>query len=157
MATVTQRKPSSEGARQHGLDRLLSQSDSALRRRRQALFANEAEEKSGVTDEEERSMDSREQGLGFSVLELTSRTVQGLETALRRQAAGELGVCAECHARIGAARLRAIPYADLCLECQEKRDGEENATARRVLAVWQEREEWGRAKSVTEVHRPDVR
>ncbi len=67
-------------------------------------------------------MDAGEQGIGFSLLELTSRTVRGIETALERLEAGEFGACSECGGEIGEARLRALPFAALCLHCQEKRD-----------------------------------
>jgi DnaK suppressor protein len=74
-------------------------------------------------DLEEHSLDVEERGVGFSVLELTSRTVQGIETALRRLEAGELGTCSDCRCRISGTRLRALPFAALCLACQEGREG----------------------------------
>jgi RNA polymerase-binding transcription factor DksA len=73
-------------------------------------------------DCEEQALDAEEQGIGFSVLELTSRTVHGIETALRRLAAGQLGTCSDCRCRISDARLRALPFAALCLACQERHD-----------------------------------
>ena len=54
-----------------------------------------------------------------SVLELTSRTVQGIETALHRLDAGEFGTCSDCRCRISDTRLRALPFAARCLACQE--------------------------------------
>jgi DnaK suppressor protein len=93
---------------------------------------------SGVMEFEELSLDAEEQGVGFSVLELTSRTVQGIETALRRLDAGELGTCSDCRCEISGARLRAQPFAALCLVCQDKHDhdavrGERAAPAGRGL------------------------
>ncbi len=81
-------------------------------------------------DFEEHSLDAEEQGVGFSVLELTSRTVQGIETALQRLEAGEFGTCSDCRCGIGDARLRALPFAALCLACQERHD---------IAAGWRER------------------
>jgi len=42
--------------------------------------------------------------------------------ALRRMDNGTYGVCVECNQPIDAARLTAIPYADLCISCQRKRE-----------------------------------
>jgi len=42
--------------------------------------------------------------------------------ALRRMDNGTYGLCAECNQPIDAARLKAIPYADLCMSCQRKRE-----------------------------------
>ena len=75
-----------------------------------------------MLDFEEHALDAEEQVLGFSVLEITSRTVHGIETALQRLEAGEFGTCSDCRCRISDARLRALPFAGRCLTCQAKHD-----------------------------------
>jgi RNA polymerase-binding transcription factor DksA len=40
-----------------------------------------------------------------------------IDAALARVAAGTYGVCAQCGAPIGAARLQALPAAPLCRDC----------------------------------------
>ena len=45
-----------------------------------------------------------------------------IETALQRLEAGQLGTCSDCRCRISDARLRALPFAALCLACQERHD-----------------------------------
>ena len=130
MATMTHRARGVDGARNERLEQLLSQQDALLRNRRQILRDSLPTATSGVMDFEELSLDAEEQGVGFSVLELTSRAVQGIETALRRLEAGELGRCSDCRCRISGARLLALPFAALCLTCQEKRD---------TAAAWKER------------------
>lgn len=42
--------------------------------------------------------------------------------ALRRFENGTYGLCLECGQPIDPARLKAIPYAELCLDCQRKRE-----------------------------------
>jgi len=101
-----------------------------LRNRRQILRDGLPTWMSGVMDVEEHSLDAEGRGIGFSVLELTYRTVQGIETALQRLEAGEFGTCSECRCRIGDARLRALPFAALCRACQETHD---------IAAGWRER------------------
>ena len=43
-----------------------------------------------------------------------------IELALKRIADKSFGLCTECEKPIAVARLKAIPYAETCLKCQEK-------------------------------------
>ncbi len=52
-------------------------------------------------------------------LELRLREV---EAALRRMEEGTYGICEECGRPIDGARLKALPFVALCLECQSKRE-----------------------------------
>jgi RNA polymerase-binding transcription factor DksA len=122
MATMIQRIRGVAQSRHAKLEKLLSAQDAAIRNRKQLIRDSLPTEASGVLDTEERSLDAEELGVGLSVLELTSRAAQGIETALKRLEAGKLGTCSECQCRISAARLRAQPFAALCLVCQEKHD-----------------------------------
>jgi len=122
MATTAHRIRVTNRARHGQLTRLLDLQRRMLRNRRQILRDVLPTEMAGVTDTEEFSLDAEEQGVGFGVLELTSRTVQGIETALRRLEAGSFGTCSDCRCRISDARLRALPFAALCLACQERHD-----------------------------------
>ncbi len=122
MATTTHRIRSAGHPRQERLGQLLARQDAVLRNRRRTLEAGLLAETSGVMDVEEHALAAEEQGLGHSLLELTFRAVKETEMARRRLGAGELGTCSDCRARIGAARLRALPFAALCLACQHKHD-----------------------------------
>ena len=102
------------------LQRLLNLQDDALRARKQILREGQS---SGVMDSEERSVDAEEAGIGFSLLELASQTLQGIETALRRLEAGVSSTCSDCRVSIPDARLRALPFASLCVGCQQALDG----------------------------------
>lgn len=42
--------------------------------------------------------------------------------ALQRFGDGTYGICVECNKPIDTARLKAIPYAALCLDCQSQRE-----------------------------------
>jgi len=46
--------------------------------------------------------------------------LQDVESALERMKAGEFGVCAGCGTSISAKRLQAIPWANYCVECQDR-------------------------------------
>lgn len=138
MATTTHRTRGANRTRHGKLEQLLIRQRAILRNRRLILRGELPTPASAVTDLEETALDAEEQGIGFRVLELTSRTVQGIETALRRLEAGEFGTCSDCRCRISDARLRALPFAALCLDCQERHDlaagwGERVASARTRL------------------------
>jgi len=130
MATMIHRVRGADRARHGKLEQLLSLQGAILRDRRQILRNGLPTPTTGVLDFEEHALDAEEQGVGFAVLELTTRTVQGIETALQRMEAGEFGTCSDCRCRISDARLRALPFAALCLACQERRD---------MAAGWRER------------------
>ncbi|MEN3203130.1 MAG: TraR/DksA C4-type zinc finger protein [Atribacterota bacterium] len=60
-------------------------------------------------------------------LEVSSRrqlteTLEMIEKALRRIEAGTYDTCEICRRKIPLERLRAIPYASLCVECQERQE-----------------------------------
>ncbi len=57
--------------------------------------------------------------------------------ALERIAAGDYGLCLECEEPISAKRLTALPWAALCLSCQEDADcgPREQTTARHGSAI----------------------
>ena len=118
-------------ARHQKLEQLLSRQGTVLRNRKRVLRDSQWAD---VMDVEERSLDGERQGLGFSLLELTSQTLQGIETALQRLAAGKFGTCSDCRRRISDARLRALPFAALCLACQETHDIAAGAAARQATA-----------------------
>jgi RNA polymerase-binding transcription factor DksA len=48
--------------------------------------------------------------------------VQSIEDALRRVKAGTYGRCDDCGADIPIQRMRALPFAQTCVQCQERRD-----------------------------------
>jgi DnaK suppressor protein len=108
-------------ARSEQLQRLLSQQDRTLRALKETLRESLSASQD-VTDVEEQSADIEDLSVRLAVLELSSRTVQGIEAALRRLGAGRYATCAVCGSGIAPVRLRALPFADLCRGCQEKHD-----------------------------------
>lgn len=53
-----------------------------------------------------------------------------VEGALDRLRTGSFGVCARCSRPVGPDRLRAKPTAELCLACQNLREGAEGSGSR---------------------------
>jgi DnaK suppressor protein len=50
------------------------------------------------------------------------KQIREIEAALRRIEEGSYGACVECGDTIAAGRLKALPYASLCIQCQENRE-----------------------------------
>ncbi len=61
--------------------------------------------------------------------QILDREAQQVEDAMRRRERGEYGVCANCGRRIPEGRLRARPQATLCIDCQQRLEGERPAGA----------------------------
>jgi len=105
----------------HGwrLERLLEQHRNEYAESRRRL---RAEASSDVGDEIDFSVGHAVRAVGAAVAELSSGTVQRIETALRRLANGRYGSCAECGHRIAEARLEVLPFAERCLDCESQYD-----------------------------------
>ena len=58
-----------------------------------------------------------------TVLQALDRTLRQIDAALARLHAGRYGLCAACSESIPVPRLRALPFATLCVTCQEQREG----------------------------------
>lgn len=77
----------------------------------------------------ERSADSmdavllaNERDLNVERLNRETRLLRQVAEALGRLATKEFGICLECGEPIPAKRLMALPWAALCLQCQEAAD-----------------------------------
>src|SRR5947199_718661 len=70
--------------------------------------------------DEVQSASGRE--LAISNIDRNSKELRKAKAALRRISEGTFGVCEECEAEIHPKRLAAIPWASLCIVCQEALD-----------------------------------
>ena len=110
-----------QGERARLLQRLLELHATELSAQKQGLRGISADSALGV-DAADSNMTRESRGLGAAVASISSRTVQLIEASLRRLHAGTYGRCADCGLPIASARLRALPFADACRDCQERRD-----------------------------------
>ncbi|MDD4953790.1 MAG: TraR/DksA family transcriptional regulator, partial [Candidatus Omnitrophica bacterium] len=62
----------------------------------------------------------REFSLGIASNE--RKMIYELDDALKKIDEGAFGICEDCKSPIAKNRLKAVPYARLCLKCQEKRE-----------------------------------
>jgi len=75
----------------------------------------------------DQALDSAHNELNSQLAEVESRELACIENALERMRGGNYGSCESCSNKIPFARLSALPYATLCIECQ--REAERDGTA----------------------------
>lgn len=63
-----------------------------------------------------------ERELAISNLDRESSLLRNAQSALRRIEDGSFGICIQCEEEISPKRLAAIPWAALCIGCQEQAD-----------------------------------
>ena len=73
-------------------------------------------------DEVEEMQRASEVALAICHIDRESNDLRNARAALRRIQNGSFGICEECEEEIHPKRLRAIPWAALCIHCQESWD-----------------------------------
>ena len=63
-------------------------------------------------------MDIKED-IEFALIQMKAETLQKINQALARLEEGTYGHCFECDAEIAQLRLRALPFAIRCRDCEE--------------------------------------
>jgi DnaK suppressor protein len=72
-----------------------------------------------VLDEGESSEVDVQDEIEFALIQMKAETLHKIDTALRRLDEGAYGNCYECGEEIDKARLRALPFAVRCKNCEE--------------------------------------
>ncbi len=86
----------------------------------------------GVVDAVETSESDIQEDIELALIQMKAETLTRINEALDRLEAGSFGRCNECAEEISEARLRALPFAVRCKDCEEAR---ENSSRReRLLA-----------------------
>jgi DnaK suppressor protein len=67
-----------------------------------------------------------EDDLEFALIQMKSAMLETVNEAVRRFDAGAYGYCVDCGAVIMPVRLRAMPFAVRCRECEEAREDEQH-------------------------------
>ena len=87
-------------------------------------LASEREPGDTQFDEESGEGDTlnveRERDLALSAS--ATQAVEEIDRALRRMDAGSYGICERCGKKIAVARLEALPFAALCIECKSREE-----------------------------------
>ena len=75
-----------------------------------------------VLDQGESSEVDIQEDIEFALIQMKSETLNKVDAALRRLEEGTYGNCFECGEEISEARLRALPFAARCKDCEEERE-----------------------------------
>jgi DnaK suppressor protein len=86
-------------------------------------------------DSIDRIQCATEREMAIRRIELDFSKVQSVRSALRRIAEGTYGTCFRCDEDIPVKRLKAVPWASYCVECQDSADGEKFDTAEARLTA----------------------
>ena len=75
-----------------------------------------------VLDQGESSEVDIQEDIEFALIQMKSETLNKIDAALRRLEEETYGNCFECGDEISEARLRALPFAVRCKDCEEARE-----------------------------------
>ncbi len=108
-------------------DILLKEFEERVRKYRDAI----SEKAADIAD---IASSSSSEVLEIAVAEEDAKELKQIEDALARIKAGQYGVCEQCGQVIKKARLKAIPFATLCVVCKEEEERECDVKAFRERA-----------------------
>ena len=75
-----------------------------------------------VLDAVESSEADIQDDIEFALIQMKSETLNKIDDALARLEQGDYGNCFECGEEIAERRLRALPFAVRCKDCEEARE-----------------------------------
>ena len=75
------------------------------------------------------ALDSAQDELSSQLAEVESRELAYIDNALEQMREGKYGHCEVCNSNIPLARLQALPYATLCIDCQRELEKNGGANA----------------------------
>lgn len=80
------------------------------------------------------ALDASHDEISSQLAEVESRELANIDRALEQMREGRYGICENCDTGIPMARLQALPYATLCIQCQ--REAEKSGEAGGGSANW---------------------
>jgi DnaK suppressor protein len=75
-----------------------------------------------VLDQGESSEVNIQEEIEFALIQMKAETLNKIDAALRRLEEGSYGNCVDCGDEIAETRLRALPFAVRCKNCEEARE-----------------------------------
>jgi len=82
-------------------------------------------------DPVDATQDTLEREMATRKLDRDATVVREIRAAFARMESGDYGICTQCEEPISARRLAAVPWAALCIHCQEEADGQPGERADR--------------------------
>ena len=128
---MTKAKSSEDRKRFEVLNRTLMDRQAEIRTKLRSLREVLPAEVAQVKDAEEQSMEDFVLGMDFALMEMESETLRKIDEAIQRLQDGTYGVCGDCDESISEARLKALPFATVCRDCQAQREDDQAARTAR--------------------------
>lgn len=129
MAKATKRNTSvaaAEGTRYDELKHMLEERRreimSEVQGKIRGIRADGADKPHDVLDPGETSEVDIQEDVEFALIQMKAETLNKIDEALARLEDGRYGVCFECGDEISHPRLRALPFAVRCKDCEETRE-----------------------------------
>jgi len=98
---------------------ILSEVQGRIRDQREADTWGKVHE---VLDAGESSEADIQEDIEFALIQMKAETLTKINDALGRLEEGTYGYCSDCGGEISGQRLRALPFAVRCKECEETRE-----------------------------------
>jgi DnaK suppressor protein len=76
-------------------------------------------EASQTADAEEQSVNDFVRDIDWALTQMKAESLGKIDQAILRLEEGTYGTCEDCDQEIASARLKAVPFADRCIRCQE--------------------------------------
>jgi DnaK suppressor protein len=115
-----------EGSRYDELKRMLQDRQRELvaevQGKIRGVRADGAEKPHEVMDQGETSEVDIQEDIELALIQMKAETLNKINEALARLEEGRYGMCFECGEEISQARLRALPFAVRCKDCEEARE-----------------------------------
>jgi DnaK suppressor protein len=102
---------------------------------RAVITENRTSESTNLTDMSVHAAETLHTEIRVTLMDRRTQQLVQIQDALARLANGRYGFCQECDAFIGLPRLRALPFAQRCRDCQG--NAERQARRESVAAVGQ--------------------
>ena len=127
MNTTTGKTPTMSEGRYSDLKRMLDERRTEMLSEVQERIRDQRDESSRgkvgeVLDAGESSEVDIQEDIEFALIQMKAETLTKINEALGRLDEGTYGYCSECGGEISGHRLRALPFAVRCKECEEARE-----------------------------------
>jgi DnaK suppressor protein len=125
MATISKSKAGGKTSRYNELKKMLEHRRRELMNEVQGKIRDvraEGSKDREVLDQGESSEVDIQEDIEFALIQMKSETLSKINEALRRLDESTYGNCFECGDEIAEARLKALPFAVRCKDCEEARE-----------------------------------
>ena len=96
-------------------------------------------------DEGDLATISHNKELLYNLHESDFQRLKSIQEALKRMDRGEFGSCVRCSEDINEKRLLAVPWATMCIQCQEEAESESSSPRHAMAGTLKNEDEDGEA------------